>query len=187
MDKASKPLMVFTAGLLGFYECHCMPFGLVNAPATFQRLMETYLSDLQLYWCFIYLNDIIMFSKTPKDHLDWSRAVFQNLKEVGLKLKPSKCEFLKKTLVSLEHKILEKSTETDDSKIKVIWEWPTLQICTGYRSQLLYHLILGENASKKKTRPIVWHGESKEAFRKLKEICASTPILAYTNFSNYSN
>ena len=48
MDEASKPLMAVTVGLLGFYKCGCMPFGLVNALATFQRLMETYLGDLQL-------------------------------------------------------------------------------------------------------------------------------------------
>ena len=73
-----------------------MPFGLVNAPATFQRLMEACLGDLQLIWCLIYLDSIFGFSKTPNDHLIQLRAVFQKLKEVGLKLKPSKCDFLKK-------------------------------------------------------------------------------------------
>ena len=58
MDKACKPLMSFTVGLLGLYECDYMPFGLVNAPATFQRLTETCLGDLQLNWCLIYLDDI---------------------------------------------------------------------------------------------------------------------------------
>ena len=88
--------MAFAVGPLGFYEYDHMPFGLVDAPATFQKLMETCLGDLQLNWCLIYLNDIIIFSKMPKDHLDWLRAVFKKLKEVGLKLKPSKCEYFKK-------------------------------------------------------------------------------------------
>ena len=95
IDKASKPLMAFTVSLLGFYKCDSMPFRLVNAPATFQRLTETCLGDFQLNWCLIYLNDIIRFSKTPKDHLVQLRAVFQKLKEVGLKLKPSKCKLLR--------------------------------------------------------------------------------------------
>ena len=95
MDKASKPLMAFMAGLLAFYKCHHMSFGLANVPATFRRLMETCLGDLQLNWCFIYIGDIIVFSKMPNDHLVWLRAVFKKLKEAGLKLKPSKCEFFK--------------------------------------------------------------------------------------------
>ena len=63
MDGASEPLMGFPVGLLGFYKCDCMSFGLVNAQATFQKLMETYLGDLQLIWCLIYLNNIIVFLK----------------------------------------------------------------------------------------------------------------------------
>ena len=66
MDEASKPLMAFTVCPWGLYECDCMPFRLVNAPATFQRLMETCLGDLQLNWCLINLDNIIVFSKTPK-------------------------------------------------------------------------------------------------------------------------
>ena len=101
-----------------------MPFGLVNALATFQMLMELCLGDLQLNCCLIYLDDIIVFSKAPKEHLTQLRVVFEKLKEAGLKLKPSKCEFFKKSLTYLEHRILEGGIETDDSKIKVIKEWP---------------------------------------------------------------
>ena len=89
MDEASKPLRAFTVGSLGLYECDCIPFRLVHAPAVFQRLMDTCLGDLQLNWCLNYLDDIIVFPKTPKDHLVQLRAVFKKLKEVGLKLKPS--------------------------------------------------------------------------------------------------
>ena len=99
--------MAFTVGLIGFYECNHMPFGLVDAPATFQMLMETCLCDLQLNWCLLFLNNIIVFLKTPKDHLVQLRAVFQNLKEAGLKMKPSKCDFLHKSLAYLGHKVSE--------------------------------------------------------------------------------
>ena len=92
MDEESKPLTAFTVGLLGFYECKRMPFGLTNAPATFQRLMETCLGDLNLHWCIIYLDDIVIFSKDLASHLERLEAVFWKLEEAGLKLKPSKCE-----------------------------------------------------------------------------------------------
>ena len=69
MDEESKPLTAFTMILLGFYECKRMPFGLTNAPVIFQRLMETCLGDLNLHWCIIYLDDIVIFSKDLASHL----------------------------------------------------------------------------------------------------------------------
>ena len=91
MDEDSKPLTAFTVGPLGFYECKRMPVGLTNAPATFQRLMETCLGDLNFHWYIIYLDNIVIFSKDLASHLKRHEAVFQNLEEAGLKLKPSKC------------------------------------------------------------------------------------------------
>ena len=70
MDEAPKPLMAFTVGLLGFYRCDSMPFGLVNVPDIFQRLMETCQGHLQLNWCLIYLDDVIVFSKCQ--NITWS-------------------------------------------------------------------------------------------------------------------
>ena len=70
MDEESKALTAFTVGPLGFYECERMPFGLTNAPATFQCLMESCLGELHLNRCIIYLDDIIVFSKTPEEHLE---------------------------------------------------------------------------------------------------------------------
>ena len=96
LDEKSIPLTAFTVGPLGFYECVRMPFGLTNAPATFQRLMESCLSDLHLNWCIIYLDDVIVFSKTPEEHIAHLEAVFKKISDAGLKLKPSKCEFFKK-------------------------------------------------------------------------------------------
>ena len=92
MDEESKPLTVFTVGLLGFCECKRMPFGLTNTPTTFQRLMETCLGDLNLHMCIIYLDDIVIFTKDLASHLERLEAVFWKLVEAGLKLKLSKCE-----------------------------------------------------------------------------------------------
>ena len=95
MTEASKPLTAFTVGPLGFYECVQMPFGLTNAPATFQHLMESCLGEMHLKCCIIYLNDIIVFSKTPEEHIERLRGVIEKLSTAGLRLKPSKCEFFK--------------------------------------------------------------------------------------------
>ena len=95
MTEDSKPLTAFTVGALGFYECVWMSFGLTNAPATFQQLMETCLGEIHLKWCIIYLDDIIVFSKTPEEHIERLKGVFEKLANAGLKLKPSKCEFFK--------------------------------------------------------------------------------------------
>ena len=94
LDENSIPYTAFTVGPLGFYECLSMPFGLTNTPATFQCLMQNCVGDLHLNWCIIYLDDIIVYSKTPEEHLEHLEAVFQKIGKAGLKLKPSKCEFL---------------------------------------------------------------------------------------------
>ena len=86
MEEESKPLTAFTVGPLAFYECELMPFGLTNAPATFQRLMENCLGELHLSWCIIYLDDIIIFSDNPKEHLHQLSGVFAKLDKAGLKL-----------------------------------------------------------------------------------------------------
>ena len=105
-----------------------------KAPETFQRLMETSLGELQFNLCFTYLNKIIVFSKTQKEHLTQLRTLFQKLKEQRLKLMLSKVKFFKKSLTYLGHKILEKEIEADDHKIKVIWYWSTSKTVTEVRS-----------------------------------------------------
>ena len=84
MDPESIPLTAFTVGPLGFYECVKMPFGLTNAPATFQRLMEMCHGDLHLNWCIIYLDDVVIFSRMPTEHLEQLDAVFT---KIGILLK----------------------------------------------------------------------------------------------------
>ena len=85
MTETSKPLTAFTVGPLGFYGCVQMPFGLTNAPVTFQHLMESCLGEMHLKWCIIYLDDIIVFSKTPEEHIERLRGVCEKLSAAGLK------------------------------------------------------------------------------------------------------
>ena len=80
-DEESKQLTALTMGPLGFYECKSMPFPLTNAPTTFQRLLETCLGDLNLHWCFIYLDEIVIFYKDLVSHLERLESVFQNLED----------------------------------------------------------------------------------------------------------
>ena len=101
--EADKHKTAFQVGTLGFYEFNRMPFGLCDAPASFQRLMERCMGDMNLRDCLIYLDDVIIFSTTFKEHLDRLEAVFTRLQENNLKLKASKCEFFKSQVTYLGH------------------------------------------------------------------------------------
>ena len=199
MEEESKPLTAFTVGPLGFFECERMPFGLTNAPATFQRLKESCLGDLHLNWCIIYLDDIIVFSETPQEHIKRLCGVLQKLASAGLKLKPNKCEFFKK-ITYLGHVVSEEGIEVDPKKTEAVWKWPVPKTVTDVRSFLefmnqyrkfipkythvagpLNELISGDN-SKKKKKEVQWTPECQEAFEALKEHCCTTPVLAYDNY-----
>ena len=69
MDEKSKLYTAFTLGSMGLYECESMPFGLCNALPTFQRLMQNCLGKLNLTYCLIYLDDVIVFSEMPEEHI----------------------------------------------------------------------------------------------------------------------
>ena len=91
MDEASKQYTAFAVGNLGFFECDRMPFGLCNALATFQHLMQNCMGELKFIYCLIYLDDLIVFSQTAEEHFHQLCVVFNHLREYNLKLKPSKC------------------------------------------------------------------------------------------------
>ena len=81
MDEASKQYTAFTVGNLGFFECDRMPFGLCNALATFQWLMQNCMGDLNFIYCLIYLDDLIVFLQTAEEHLHHLNVVFDHLRE----------------------------------------------------------------------------------------------------------
>ena len=117
--------------------------GLVNAGATFQRLMDIVMSGLLFDKCLVYLDDIIVFSPDYDTQLDYLEAVLRRLTEYGLKLKPSKCKLFQKRVAFLGHIISADGIETDPEKTKAIDEWSTptdvsqtrsfLGICGYYR------------------------------------------------------
>ena len=95
MDEESKQYTAFTLGSMGLYECKSMPFGQCNTLPTFQRLMQNCLGELNLNYCLIYLDDVIVFLEMPEEHLQRMRVVLDHLPEHDLKLKPSKCDVFK--------------------------------------------------------------------------------------------
>ena len=136
LKEDDKVKTAFQVGPLGFYECNRMPFGLCNAPATFQRLMERCMGDMNLRDCLIYLDDIIIFSSTFDEHLGHLEAVFKRLQEHNLKLKPSKCEFLRNRVVYLGHVVSEEGIHTDPSKIEAVKTWPIPKCKKMYANSL---------------------------------------------------
>ena len=115
----------FTVGPLGFWEFNRLPFGLSNAPATYQRLMEQCLGDLNMKICAIYLDDLIIFSSTLEEHLERLDIVLRRLKECNLKLNVKKCKFLQTKVKYVGHIVSENGVEADPEKIEKIRNWPT--------------------------------------------------------------
>ena len=205
MAEECKAYTAFTCGPLGFYECDTMPFGATNAPATFQRLMHDCLGELNMNWCIVYLDDIIIFSDTKEEHLKrLKEAVFQKLCAAGLKLKPTKCFFFREEIEYLGHVVSGKGISTNPKKNEAVSKWPTPKTVYDVRSFLgfvgyyrrfiknfsritkpIREVITGlENQSKRTAKKtyIEWTDAADAAFEHLKTMCVSTPILAYPDY-----
>ena len=100
-----------------------MGFGLTNAPATFQRLMEKCMGEMHLKTCLIFLDDILVFSKTFDEYIERLEAVFAILWQHNLKLKPSKCELFKTSVTYLGHVVSEEGISADTGKTSAVKNW----------------------------------------------------------------
>ena len=105
MAPGSQQYTAFTVGNLRFYEFTRMPFRLCNVSAMFQHLMQNTLGELNLTYCTIYLDNVIIFGCTEEEHLDRLCVVFKRFREFNLKLKPSKCSFFQPEIMYLAHHI----------------------------------------------------------------------------------
>ena len=200
MDEESKQYTAFTLGSMGLYECESMPFGLCNAPPTFQRLMLNCLDELNLTYCLIYLDDVIIFSRTEEEHLERMRVVFDQFQEHGLKLKPSKCEVFKTEINYLAHHVSKRGVLPSKKNLEAIAQCPPPDTYTKVKSFVglvghyrhfikgfaniaapLYDLTSGENKDKKSEHLDLPH-EAWEAFDHLKAACLQAPILASPDF-----
>jgi transposase InsO family protein len=104
----------------GIFEFKKMPFGLVNAPATFQRLMDTALADVLWKFVVVYLDDIIVFSKSIEEHKIHLKIVQEKLEKMGMIFNSEKCEFFKKEIRVLGHIVSHKGIRPDDRRIQAI-------------------------------------------------------------------
>ena len=187
MTRKKKTAFITHSGL---FEFSVMPFGLCNAPATFQRLMETVLEGLARKQCFVYLDDILVISSTWEEHLQNLELVIERLKKAGLCLKPKRCAFARQEVTYLGHVISEAGISVDSTKIEKIQSYPIpmglkplrqfLGIASYYRRFTPQFSIIAEPlyAFTHKNTPFVW---TQAAFEKLKELLITPPILAFPN------
>ena len=134
MAPESQQYTTFMVGSLGFYDFTRMPFGLCNAPATFQYLMQNTLGELNLTYCVIYLDDVIFFGHTEEEHLKHLRVVFECFRKYNLKLKPSKCSFFQMEIVYLAHHISSEGIHPSEENVCTIVEFPMPETYTEVRT-----------------------------------------------------
>jgi transposase InsO family protein len=108
----------------GLYEFNVMPFGLKNAPATYQRFMNGIMGGLLWIVCLCYLDDLIVFSKTWEEHPEHLRQVFERVRQAKLVLKGAKCEFAKTELRWLGHEVSSNGIRADPAKVEVVRNYP---------------------------------------------------------------
>ena len=197
MAPESQKYTAFTVGNLGFYEFTRMPFGLCNMPMTFQRLMQNMLGELNLTYCVIYLNDVIVFGRTDEEHLKCLWIVLEHFREFNLKLKPSKCSFFQVEIVYLVHHVSKEGICLSEENIHAIMEFPMPETYTEVRefcglsghyrcfirnfvclARALYAL-LGEEI---KMGPVTLTPEAEGAVRVLKEIMSAL-VLVFPDFN----
>uniref|UniRef100_A0A8C5WE77 ribonuclease H n=1 Tax=Leptobrachium leishanense TaxID=445787 RepID=A0A8C5WE77_9ANUR len=121
---------------LGFFEFNRMPQGLMGAPATFQRLMEKTVGDMNLIEVLVYLDDIIVFGKTLEEHEQRLEKVLKRLHEEGLKLSLEKCQFCLPSVTYLGHVVSAEGVSTDPRKLEAVASWPRPRNVTELRSFL---------------------------------------------------
>ena len=188
----------FTTGK-GLHQFRVMAMGLKNASGTFQRLMELVLAGLDTKNCLVYLDDIILFNRTEDEHIATLREVFQRIRAAGLKLKPQKCRLAKREVSFLGHMVSEQGIRPDTRNVEKVSGWPEPSTedemrsflgLTGYYSRFIQDYAevssplwnaKAENADGK----LKWTDEMRDAFRRLKSILASPPILCLPTFKGF--
>ena len=117
-----------------------MPFGLCNAPATFEHLMDRVVAGLPPEMALVYIDDILVSGQTFEKQLDNLEQVFQCLRNARLKLSPKKCHLFQKRVIYLGHTISQNRVSTDPEKVKVVWEWPQPTCITEVSSLDFAHI-----------------------------------------------
>ncbi len=177
----------------GLFEYVTMPFGLCNAPSTFERCMELIMRGLQWKTLLIYLDDLIIFSSTFDDHIARLDEVFSRLGKAGLKLKPSKCALFQEKVIFLGHLITSEGVGPDPQKVEAVRDWPTPKNITGVRSFLglcsyyrrficgFAHIAGPLHSLLEAGQAFVWSDECQQAFETLKSKLIGADVMSYPN------
>lgn len=188
VDEADREKTAFITSE-GLYEFNVMPFGLCNAPATFERMMDNLLRHLKWTMCLCYLDDIVVFSETFDDHLNRLTSVLQCIQKAGLILNPRKCLFGAEEIKILGHRVSGKGVRPDADKIQAVKEFPTpknvhdvksfLGLCSYYRRFIrdFCHRARPLQILLKGNSKFCWGDDQEEAFDDLKRALISDPVL----------
>ena len=175
----------------GLFEYVTMPFGLKNSPACFERCVELALAGLQWVKCLIYLDDVIIFSKSFDEHVHRLKEVLDRIKSSNLKLKPSKCHLFKKEVEFLGHVISSDGVLPNPANIQKILDWPTPRNVTEVRGILglgsyyrrfvkgFSELVQPLTELTKKNTQFKWTDTCEKAFNNLKVALTGPDIMGY--------
>eukprot|EP00253_Pinus_taeda_P017986 PITA_17986 len=173
----------------GHYEFVVLPFGLTNAPATFMCLMNNIFHQYLDRFVLIFIDDILVYSRTMEEHQEHLRRVLQTLREHQLYAKFSKCDFFKEEIQYLGHVITKEGITVDQEKIKAIMDWPVPKDVADVRSFMGlagYYRRFVEGFSRvafpitslqKKGKTFHWTPNCQKSFEQLKHLLTTAPIL----------
>ena len=194
MEPKSQEKAAFTTHR-GLFQPEVLPFGPKGGVAHFSRVMNSLLGHMQWKQLLIYLDDILIFGKDFKEHLQRLDMVFTTLKKARLKLKPSKCHLFQKSVQFLGHQVAAEGVTPLQEKIEVIKSWPPpkdkeavqsfLGLASYYRRFVDKFATIAEplNLLTRKNAQFSWSTDCADAFQQLKEALINHPVLAYPDFS----
>lgn len=197
MDEESKAKTSFISSL-GLFQFKVMSFGLCNAPATFQRLMDQMLDGLKFKKCLVYIDDIVIFGKTFEETLENFECVLERIEAYGVKLKPKKCKLFRTEVEYLGRIVSQEGIKADPAKVKAVQEWPRPQTVKDIRSFLgfasyyrefqpnfagevapLQAVVREGNNAGRCHQKINWSVACERAFQSVKRNLMTPPVLGY--------